>query len=228
MGFFEAIGNGAKRTQLRAEVQLVEREITTRKKAFGVELFDLIALQTKREKNSMLKVPGLFKTIENTIQVPLDQCTKDVELLDMEKRQLEDEVEVIEAKRDRDINGGLGKKIADGAREGQIAVKVALLNRDMKIRKEKFGLEVYDIVSQPQWLHDTLAAETKKAKGIGGAVKGGIGGLAKGVKGTVGKTLGKVSGDERTIEECVQKAKAEIDSMERRKQIKQTEISNLS
>lgn len=224
MGIFEAIGNGAKRTQLRAEVALIEREMTARKKAFGVELYDVIILQTKRDKNSLLKTPGIVKVIENTIQGPLSECSRDVVVLETERGQLEDEAEIIEAKGDRDVNGGIGKRLSNGAREGQIAVKISLLNRDIRIRKEKFGLEVWDTVSEPQWSDQAaLKSEAPKSKGIVGA----FGGIARGVKGSVGKTLGKVSGDVRTLEECLNKAKADIASMERRKQIKLTEISHL-
>lgn len=225
MGILESLGNGAKRTQLRAEVVLIEREMTARKKAFGVELFDVIALNNKRDKNSLLKTPGIVKTIENAVQLQLGECSKDVGFLETERQQLEDEVEVIEAKRDRDVNGGIGKKLSDGAREGQIAVKISLLNRDIRIRKEKFGMDVWDVVCQTTSSNEaSVDSEPPKAKGIGSA----LGGFARGVQGSVGKTLGKVSADARTIEECLMKAKADVASMERRKQIKQSEISNLS
>jgi hypothetical protein len=225
MGILETIGNGAKRTQLRAEVALIEREMTARKKAFGVELYDVIIFQTKRDKNSLLKTPGIVKVIENTIQGPLSECSTDVVVLETERGQLEDEAEIIEAKGDRDVNGGIGKRLSNGAREGQIAVKISLLNRDIRIRKEKFGLEVWDTVSESQWSNPAAAlkSEAPKLKGIVGA----FGGIARGVQGSVGKTLGKVSGDARTVEECLNKAKADIASMERRKQIKLTEISHL-
>jgi hypothetical protein len=225
MGLLDSLGNGAKRTQLRAEVVLIEREMTARKKAFGVELFDVIALHTKRDKNSLLKTPGIVKTIENAIQAQLGDCSKDVGFLETERQQLEDEVEVIEAKRDRDVNGGIGKKLSDGAREGQIAVKISLLNRDIRLRKEKFGLDVWDVVCQTTSSTDAaVECEPPKAKGIGKT----LGGFARDVQGTLGKTLGKVSVDARTIDECLMKARADVASMERRKQIKQTEIANLS
>ena len=104
-------------------------------------------------------------------------------------------------------------------------MKIALLNRDIRIRKEKFGMDVWDVVCQTTSSNEaSVDSEPPKAKGIGSA----LGGFARGVQGSVGKTLGKVSADARTIEECLMKAKADVASMERRKQIKQSEISNLS
>jgi len=230
MGILDTLGNGAKRTQFRAELVLIEREITNRKKAFGVELYDTITLQTKRDKNSLLKTPGIVKTIENAIQGPLAECTKDVTFLETERGQLESEVEIIEAKRDRDINGGFTKRISDGAREGQIAVKISLLNRDIRLRKEQFGLDVWDTVihqSHSQTNNGTTTnanPSPQKSKGVFGA----LGGMARGLQGNVGKTLGQVSSDMQALEECLNKANAEVASMERRRQMKQAEITQLS
>ena len=102
-------------------------------------------------------------------------------------------------------------------------MKVAYLDREMFLLKEKFGLEVWESVSRVQWLHDAVASETKNKSGLG-IVTGAVGGLAKGVKGTVTKTLGKVSGDERVIEVCVNKAKGDVKFIEENKRRKQSEI----
>ena len=51
-------------------------------------------------------------------------------------------------------------------------------------------------------------------------------GIGKGIKGSVAKTLGKVSGDERIIQACIDKAKEEIDAIEGKKKRKLKELEH--
>mmetsp|Transcript_100906 Transcript_100906/g.151206 ORF Transcript_100906/g.151206 Transcript_100906/m.151206 type:complete len:232 (-) Transcript_100906:288-983(-) len=225
MGFFDSIGNAATKAKLSAEIALIDRELNTRKKAFGVELYDVIDKQQKRNEGAILETPGLFKTIENEIKGPLEKCSKEMHILELEKRNMANELELMEAKRMNAAEaGGLGKTMADTAKGAELNVKMAYLDREMLIKKEQFGLEVWDNVSGVQWLHEAVVNETKNKSGLG-IVTGAVGGLAKGVKGTVTKTLGKVSGDERAIEGCVNKAKQEVKVLEDKKKSKQTEIN---
>ena len=88
--------------------------MTARKRALGIELYDIIVLQNKRDKNNLLKTPASLKNTENSIRGPLDSCSKDIELMEKEKKALEIEAEVIEAKQDVDVSGHVGKKLKTG------------------------------------------------------------------------------------------------------------------
>jgi hypothetical protein len=224
MGFFESIGNAAQSTKLRGEIALIDRELATRQKAFGVELYDIVASQQANHKDDILETPSLFQTVENEIREPLEQCSKDVRVMEMEKRNIANELELMEVRRMRDAEGGgMGQRMSDSAKATELNVKAKYLDREMLLRKEKFGLEVWDKVASVQWLHQAVVSETKNKSGLG-IVTGAVGGLAKGVKGTVTKTLGKASGDEREIEACVDKAKKDVKFIEEKKRRKQTEM----
>jgi hypothetical protein len=225
MGFFDSIGNAATKGKLNTEIALIDRELATRKKAFGVELYDVVDKQQKRNAGAVLETPGLFKTIENEMKEPLEKCSKDMHVMEMEKRNMGNELELMEAKRLSAADaGGLGKGMSEMAKGAELNVKIAYQDREMLLRKEQFGLEVWDNVSGVQWLHEAVVNETKNKSGLG-ILTGAVGGLAKGVKGTVTKSLGKVSGDEKAIEACVNKAKQEVKVLEDKKRSKQAEIN---
>ena len=51
---------------------MLDHKIVTHKKAFGVELYDLIAGNESKEKHSILPTPALFKPVESEIKEPLE------------------------------------------------------------------------------------------------------------------------------------------------------------
>eukprot|EP00584_Thalassiosira_punctigera_P010215 CAMPEP_0172546856 /NCGR_PEP_ID=MMETSP1067-20121228/16528_1 /TAXON_ID=265564 ORGANISM="Thalassiosira punctigera, Strain Tpunct2005C2" /NCGR_SAMPLE_ID=MMETSP1067 /ASSEMBLY_ACC=CAM_ASM_000444 /LENGTH=239 /DNA_ID=CAMNT_0013333845 /DNA_START=95 /DNA_END=814 /DNA_ORIENTATION=- len=231
MGFFDAIGDVANRAKLTGEIALLDRDITVRKKQFGVELYDIVDKHEKQKKkgaNSMLEIPGIFKTIEHEIKEPVDKLSKEIRVLELEKRGVENEIELQGARQYRDVGTpasvGLGKNVADKAKEAQLFVQIKYLDREMLIRKENFGLAIWDAVSEQQWIHEALADETKDKHGLG-VIAGTVGGLTKGIKGTVAKTLGAFSSDEREIAACVNKAKEEVKSMEEKKRRKEMAVA---
>ena len=224
MGFFESVGNAAKRAKLNTEIALLDREMATRKKAFGVELYDIIHKQHEQQYQNktdggVLEMPVIFKTIENEIQEPLAKASKEIREMDREKRALVEQMEALGT----DASDGMGKRMSDGAKSAELSVKIAYLDREMKLRKEQFGLDVYEAAAGPQWMHQALSDGLKDKKGLD-IVTGAVGGLVKGTKGTVTKTLGKVSGDEREIENCVHKAKADIQIIKDDKKTKNRQL----
>ncbi len=230
MGFLDSLGNAARKAQLHAEIGLVDRDLAARKRAFGVELYDKIAAQRRRTSGLEAAAAGVFQAIENSIRVPLEACTEDVRRLELERDEKNREKELIEIRQEKAALGEnaatntLSKRVSNQATLTQLSVQVTFLEREMKQRKEKFGLEVWDIVSSPQWLHDTISNETKNSTGAMGTVAGAVGGLVKGTKGTIAKTLGKLSSKEREIEECVAKAKEDVRFLETKRANKVTEI----
>merc|ERR1712037_933155 len=126
------------------------------------------------------------------------------------------EVKLHAARQQRDAgdpaSAELGKSMADKAKEAQFFVRIKYLDRQIYLKKEQFGLAVWDKVEEQQWFHEALLNETKDKSGLG-VITGTVEGLTKGIKGTVGKTIGVVSSDEREIATCVNKAKEDVKSM---------------
>jgi hypothetical protein len=226
MGFFDAISDTAKRAQLNAEIALIDREMTAQKKAFGIALYDIIDKQHKRKQKSSsdnsfipLEMPGIFQTIENEIREPWEKYSREIRDMERDKKDLETQVAVLEASKEE----GMSKRLSDGAKTAECNVKIAYLDREMKIRKEQFGLAVYDAATSNKWMHEAVA-DGFKGKGSLDAFKGAVGGIVSGTKGTVTKTLGKLSADEREIETCVNKFKGEIDNKEEERSRKSREL----
>ena len=230
MGFMDSLGNAGKRAQLTGEIKMIERDLVNRKKALGVELFDTIEAQSKSKAGAILQTPAAMKTIEREIRGPLNICTEEVYKLDLEKKDLENQLELLQARQDREkfsSENSWTRKITDGATETKIWAQLKLIEGSMKSKKEQFGLEVWDTLAQPAWLHDTLKQESAGKKSIGAAMGGVVDGVVKGTKGTVGKVVGRLSTEERQVEEVVKKAKSDIDFLEESKRRKQAEIDRI-
>ena len=233
MGLFDAIGDTAKRAKLSGEIALLEREMTTRKKAFGVELYDIISKQQKvnmKNDNFLLETPPIFKTTENEIQEPLMKYSKEIRVMELELKTIEDQMELQEAKKIRDARGGrssgVGQSAKEAAKDAEFYVKIKYIKREMLLRKEQFGLEVWDAATGPSWIREAVVNETKDKSGLG-VVTGTVGGLMKGMKGTVTKTLGAMSSDEREIATCVNKAKEDMKKLEDQKRTKENEVATI-
>lgn len=229
MGFMDSLGNAGRRAQLNGEVTLIDREMVTRKKALGVELYDIIEKQSE-SSCGLLSTPSVMKNIEREIRGPLDVCSDEVRKLTMEKKELENQLELIEARQEREkysSNNSWTRRVSDTATETKIWAQVKLLDSQIKAKKEQFGLDCWDTLSQPAWLHDAMKHETQTKQGVGGVVGGVVSGVVKGTKGTVGKMVGKLSNNERAVEKCVQTAKSDIDFMEESKRRKLSELDRI-
>jgi hypothetical protein len=209
---------------------MIDRDLSNRKKALGVELFDLIEAQSKSKAGAVLSTPAAMKTIEREIRGPLNICTEEVYKLYLEKKDLESQLELLEARQEREkfsSENSWTKRVADSAKETKIWAQLKLIENQIKSKKEKFGLEVWDVLAQPAWLHDAMKQETAGKQGIGSTVGGVVDGVVKGTKGTVGKLVGKLSSDERQVEQVVKKAKDDIQFLEESKRRKLAEIDRI-
>jgi hypothetical protein len=72
---FDSITRGAKKAKLRAAIVLVDREIASRQRAFGVEVYDKIA---SLDRSQSISTPAVFHAIETQMKIPLEQCRTDV------------------------------------------------------------------------------------------------------------------------------------------------------
>ena len=149
----------------------------------------------------------------------MELCSKDVQAFQATILIKEDEAFKIDAKR-VDPSRKIGKKITDTAKESKLYVQVKQAQRQMRLRKEEFGLEIWDIVAGIA----TVDAEKPKKDGWK-LVKNSIG---KGIKGTVAKAVAKVDKDEMDVKACVQRAKRDIKTIEDQKQRRMNEIERMN
>lgn len=208
---WKSVQNAAQRTKLQGEVALLEREATARKKLFGIELYDMLQRLDKKNRGDVLHFPS--GSIEKSIKEPLEECSKDVLLLEGELAEKETELESLEVRRERDTTGGIGKWVSNTSTEGSLNVRMKLLERKIKIRKEDFGVQIWDAVSSGVVVKNSSSDvdnNKKKKKGGLGKVRGAIGGVVN----VATNSLGKLSADNRAIEQCLEKAKEDVQYIE--------------
>ena len=204
--------------KLQAEVAVLERDSTNRQRAFGVELYDLIEKQTI----------DMRKDIETTLEKQKDPKVQpeDVENVLQVFRTIENEIKgPLESCR-ADIEGIMGKEVLGNVHKMMV-----------EKRKGDFGVEIWPIVSQPKWLHESLEQDFQKALSeqkdpetptdLNGLMNVAIQGVVKGTKTTIAKAIGKLSPEEREVEACVSVAKKEIAVFESAKTEKLTELEAL-
>jgi len=142
-----------KKTKLRGEVKLAERDMTTQKKNFGLELFDILT----DDKQKLLGVMAgtLFKGQQTEMKDAFEKARDDIAGIQAKKDVKQKEFDVLEgngagALPDGTINEKMtkfGKVLSKAGNEKKLQAQMALLDREIKIRKEKFGLEVFDVTT---------------------------------------------------------------------------------
>ena len=233
MGFFTSAKNAAVKTKLRGEVALLDREIATRQKALGVELYDLLVVICAGGGNKMagLKAPSIFHANQAKIQEPFEACRSDIRLLMEDKEAKEQEIVHIEANRERsrpsrDKQEALtkaGNWISETGTEAKLQVLIKKIDRDMKLRKEQFGLDVFEVMHTEE-----AAGQSSPGKaGVLGKITGTGKGAATGVKTGIASRLSKMSKSEQDIQDCIERAKKDVGLIEYRKDLKVREMSRL-
>jgi hypothetical protein len=199
MGWWGSVKNAAEKTKLRGDIALTQRGITARKKKFGEEFYDVLT----NDKQKLLGGIGVsagtlsvFKKSSNdgTMQIAFETCRDDIRCMQARKEEHNKQLDVMEVKGchtmpDETIGQNIrksGKMFADAGVGTKIRAQMALIDREMKIRKENFGLEVYDIAK---------TSDDKEKMG--------------GLKGTISKALAALSEQEKEIQKIVDVAKNE-------------------
>mmetsp|Transcript_19005 Transcript_19005/g.28680 ORF Transcript_19005/g.28680 Transcript_19005/m.28680 type:complete len:232 (+) Transcript_19005:125-820(+) len=228
MGLLDGISNAGQKVKLQGEIVLLNREIDARKKLFGIELWDLLVESEKQENRSgvIFKMPAIFKDVEMKLKEPIEECRKDMAFMEGQLAENNDKLTRLEAHRERETNATIGTFMKNTGSDANLKIRIAKLERDMKLRKEKFGMDVWNLVATES---APTTKEDNKNKGSGlGAVTGAIGGLGKGVVGGVTSTLGKLSKQETLMQDCVKKAKDDVAYLERSKARKQSLVSAIT
>jgi len=222
--FFNKMKNTGIKAKLQGECTLLDREMKARKMKFGIDLYDLMRAQEKapvmggvlgvnKDKSSSSGAPGSFK---NRIKEHWEAVRADIKELEEKQDAMSLEKTHEEVRRERGMPAVTAKeKVANAGsamssmgKETKLMAQIALVDRDIKKRKEKFGLDVYD-----------AAVEV-----IG---KGGQTGFKSGMTKALGGALKKVSEHEQKIQHCVEIASREVGTIERSYQTRLREIEQL-
>jgi hypothetical protein len=222
MGFFASVQNAATKVKLQGEIALVDREIKARQQQFGIDLYNVVSLNEK-SKVGTFKTPSLFHAAASEIKLPFDECHAEIKVFQNEldaKTQEYDKIELSRERYVRPTQGNneafttrTGNRVSDYARESKLVVQMTLLGRQIKQRKEQFGVDVCAL----------SVASKKDARGKTGT----FGGKATGVKKGLAGQLSKLSGDESKIQEVIDIAKKDVDMLEKKKASKEREIALL-
>ncbi|KAL3907362.1 MAG: hypothetical protein SGILL_008907, partial [Bacillariaceae sp.] len=163
------------KTKLRADISLADREAKGRKKKFGVDLYDVLT----HDKQKMLGISAgtLFKGNHEEMKASFERARDDISAKLARKEEFQRQRDVLEVKGSHtmpDTTMGekmskAGKAASDAGKDTKLRAQQAMLDREIKIRKEAFGLEVFDVCKPSE----------KKDKGIKGALSNAISNLSE-------------------------------------------------
>ena len=224
-GFFGKMKNTGLKAKLQGECTLLDREIKARKLKFGIELYDLLRDQEKASGGNLMTQLGVKKGTSNTAATPgsfkarikeeWDKVREDIGTLENKQEAMRIEKTHEEVRRERGAPAVSAKErwqkagaaVQSQTRETKLMAQIALLDRDIKKRKEQFGVDIYE----------------KAVEVIGKGSTGFKGGVKNAMRGG----LMKVSEHEQKIQHCVENAARDIGTAERSRQTRLREIDAL-
>lgn len=219
MGIFDNLRNGAVKTKLQAEISLLERQIVQKKSALGVELYDKMTSQLSSNKvpgiNVAIPIPAsLFPHNSDVIRDQLDDCRRDLQPKISEMNACSIELEKLAATRERaNPNQGTftkaGAWMSNTGKDAELRVRIKLLEREIYQRKERFGVDIYDIVVE----NVQEATSTQKS---GNFIASGIG--------KIGQITGVTNKAEKEIHNCIQLANRQVTVLRQQIESKHREI----
>lgn len=180
MGLWGNVKNTAERTKLRGDVALAQRGIAARKKKFGEEFYDVL---TNDKQKVVLGVStanlSIFKkgAQNEELREAFERAREDMRVKQARKEELQNRLDIMEVKGTHTMPDGTigqklsktGKMFSNAGTGTKIRAQMALIDREMKIRKEEFGVEVYELAKP---------TEDKQKKGLKGAISKAMTGLS--------------------------------------------------
>mmetsp|Transcript_131211 Transcript_131211/g.195535 ORF Transcript_131211/g.195535 Transcript_131211/m.195535 type:complete len:218 (-) Transcript_131211:216-869(-) len=208
MGFLDKMKKTGQKTKLRGEIALAGRQIVGRKKTFGIELYDLVT----NDKQKLLSVAAgtAFKGQQDSMKEPFERARDDIAGIQARKDIKQKDLDVLEVKGAHtlpDTTMGqkaskAGRAISEAGTGTKLRAEMALLDREMKIRKEQFGIEVFDL---------SVASDEGSTKK----------GIAKRVSAAM------ESETEKVIQACIDQAKKDVAFIQTGITSKQREIGSI-
>jgi hypothetical protein len=219
MGIFDNLRNGAVKAKLQAEISLLERQIIQKKSSLGVELYDKMTAQQNSNKvpgiNVAIPLPAsLFPHNSDVIRDQLNDCQRDLQPKINEMNACSIELEKLAALREKNNpNQGTllkaGTWVSNTGKDAELRVRIKFLEREIYQRKEKFGVDVFDVVVQN--IRD--ANDNQKGGNI----------LTSGL-GKIGQLTGVTNKSEKEIHDCIQLAARHVTMLQKQIECKHREI----
>jgi hypothetical protein len=149
--FFTKAKNASIKTKVKTEIALLDRDIKNRQKKFGVEVYDLLVAAALDESGE--------KEFTNNAEANkfLESCRSDVQNLlnqQVEKKQAQEDITNREAPAPSVTTSEklakVGKGMSDAGTKAKLSVEAKLLDGKVKTRKETFGVEVLDLLTDAE------------------------------------------------------------------------------
>ena len=133
-------------TKAKGEIALLDNNMKSRKQQFGIEMYDLM-----EQKKTF---GGKSETEPKVVEV-FDQAAKDIAMIIEKKDAKQGEIDALGAN-DKDLPaesmGEKAKKAGNQAKDAAVKAKtqaeMALLDREIKGRKQLFGIQLFDAIMQ--------------------------------------------------------------------------------
>jgi len=243
MGILDKAKSAAKSTKLKGEIALLDRDMKARKQKFGIEVCDLLMAMESKENMGVASSGSIFLNVESAMRGPFSSVKGDVLELQGKKDDIQQRIDAAgELKRSPagEEASAMDKAKAAGT-DTKRKTKLALLDREIKARKEKFGLEVYDtavgvVVANAQFSRGGRTLNDTKNQGAD-SMKQAISKtekmsfvekeIAKAAVKKVSKGLTQFTVSDQDITACIEKVKAEVEEKQSKKDRKLKEIEEL-
>jgi hypothetical protein len=145
----------AKIGKLKADIVLLQREITNRKRAFGVAMYDHVSPLSQTQD-----FYAASDQLTNLLRPPLITAQKEIQALAAKKVKLKEALAAAEANRaasfptraetvgQKFMNFGKASVLHGG--EAKIKAELAIVDRSIKGHKQKFGIELFALLEDAE------------------------------------------------------------------------------
>jgi len=139
------VASAGQKTKLKTEIALLDQNMKGRKQTFGVDVYDLM-----EQKKTF---GGKSETEPKVVEV-FESGEKDIAMIVEKKDAKQAEIDGLGAQEGlpAETMGEKAKKAGNQARDAAVKTKIqaemALLDREIKTRKQVFGVELFDAVMQ--------------------------------------------------------------------------------
>ena len=145
----------AHKTKLRTDMMMIDREISNRKKLFGVQMYDHVS-----PLSQSADFYAASDDLTNIVRPPLITAQKEIQALAAKRVQLKESLAAAEAKRagafptKAETYGGklknFGKAGVMHSGETKIKAELAVVDRKIKGHKQTFGLTLFETLSEAE------------------------------------------------------------------------------
>ena len=154
MSFFQKVKNAGRfvqaagqKTKLKAEIALIDQQMKGRKQQFGVEMYDLM-----EQKKTF---GGKSETEPKVVEV-FEKAEKDIAIIVEKKDAKQADIDNVTKSRDGQLPPesiqekakAAGNQAKNAGMKTKIQAEMALLDREIKSRKQLFGIEMLDALLQ--------------------------------------------------------------------------------